>query len=216
MKHITRKKVEKIIEYCYFKNLSCRGTAKLLKISKTTANDYYHKFLSANLKYADLIIQPDKVFNKIFFKKNQNSKATKRITEIYKIFPDIFENNSNQTHIDYWKIHKKLVNNPYEYTQFCYYLNDWLEQNKFTITYNLLPLKELTAQDFKLLKKYKKSKDKNQWRKAKAIIDIHKGKSKVKVANNIEMSIKTLKRWINTVNNKGLEALFKKSTQRLH
>lgn len=213
MNHITRKKVEKIIEYCYFKNLSCRETAKLLKISKTTANDYYHKFISLNLKYADIIILPNKVFDKMFYAKNQNNNISKRKNEVYEIFPRIFKRNSNKTHIDYWEEYKKEVKQAYRYTQFCYYLNDWLKQNKFTITYNLLPLKKLTIQDFKLLKKYKKSRDKNQWRKAKAIIDIQKGKSKVKVANNIEISIKTLKKWIIIVNEKGLEELFKKSTK---
>ena len=63
MKHISRNKVEKIIEYLYFKNLSSRETGKLLKMSKTTVLDYYHKFLSLNLKYADLILLPDKIFN---------------------------------------------------------------------------------------------------------------------------------------------------------
>ncbi len=210
MKHITRKKVEKIIEYCYFKNISCRGTAKLLKISKTTANDYYHKFLSLDLKYADLIILPNKLFDKIFYTMGQNSNLSKRKIELYEIFPKTFENNSDKTHVDYWNIYKKIVKNPYQYTQFCYYLNDWLEQNKFTIIYNVLHLKELTTKDFKLLKKYKKSKDKNHWRKAKAIIDITKGQSKGKVAKNVEVSIKTLKKWVKTINHKGVHELFKK------
>jgi transposase len=215
MKHITRKKVEKIIEYCYFKNFSCRGTAKLLKISKTTANDYYHKFLSLNIKYADLIILPDKVFDKIFYTKDQNKNSSKRRNEVYEFFSKTFDANSNKTHLDYWKKYKKIVKKPYGQSQFRIHLNDWLKQNHYSISYNLLPLKKLNNEDVKILKTFKKSKDKNHWRKAKAIIDIAKGKSKVKIAKNLEVSIKTLKRWIKIVNKKGVPEIFKKKKSKV-
>ncbi len=69
MKKITRRKIEKIIEYCYFKNLSYRATSKLLKVSKTTTSDYYHKFLLSDVKYCDLILLPNKVFYERYLKK---------------------------------------------------------------------------------------------------------------------------------------------------
>lgn len=208
MKHITRNKVEKIIEYCYFKNLSCRGTAKLLKISKSTANDYFHKYISLNLKYADLILLPNIVFDKIFYPKYK--RVAKKRLELYDIFKNIFIKNSNTTYKEYWEKYKTLVKKPLGYSQFRIYFKDWLTQNNYSIIYNLLPLKKLTDEDAKLLNKYKKSKDKNHWRKAKAILDIAKGKSKVKIARNLEVSIKTLKRWVRTINKKGIPEIFKK------
>ena len=216
MKHISRNKVEKIIEYLYFKNLSSRETGKLLKMSKTTVLDYYHKFLSLNLKYADLILLPDKIFNEMFYPTFSKNSINKKRTEVYKIFLNIFKENSNKTYLDYWNEYRNMVKKPYSYSQFCIYLHDWLKQNNYTITYNLLPLKELTTQDFEILKKYKKSKNRNLWRKAKAILDMTKGKSKVRIAKNIEVSNKTLKRWVKLVNNKEITVLFEKKKPKIN
>jgi len=216
MKHISRKKVERIIEYSYFKNLSCREAAKLLKISKTTVLDYYHKFLLLNLKYSDLIVLPNIVFDEIFYKVPLKNNTNKRRIEAYQVFPEIFKENSSKTHFDYWEEYKKLVKKPYEHTQFCYHINEWLKQNNYSITHNSLPLKELTTQDLRILKKYKKSKSKNSWRKAKAIIDIYQGKSKAKVAKNIGVSLKTLKKWVRTVNDEGIEELFKRKQKKIN
>ena len=91
-----------------------------------------------------------------------------------------------------------------------------LAYNNYSISYNLLPLKKLNSEDVKILKTFKKSKDKNHWRKAKAIIDITKGKSKSKVSRNIEVSIKTLKRWVKIVNKKGISELFKKKSRKVN
>lgn len=214
MKKITRRKIEKIIEYCYFKNLSCRATSKLLKISKTTTSDYYHKFLWSNLKYSDLILMPNKIFNDVFYERYSKKSDNRRKTELYQLFPIMYKEDSNNTHIDYWKEYKTLVRNPYGNTQFTLYFNDWLEENNYEIIYNLLTLNELTTQDFKILKKYKKSKNRNDWRKAKAIMDVYKGKSKVTIAKNVEVSLKTLKKWIKIVNSKGMEELFKKKKRK--
>ncbi len=216
MKPISRNKVQKIIEYLYFKNLSSREAGELLKISKTTVLYYYHKFLLLNLKYSELIILPNKLFNEIYYQAHSNNSISQRKNAVYQIFPHIFKENSNKTLLNYWNEYKILVTNPYKYSQFRVYLQDWLKQNNYTISYNLLPLKELTTQDLETLKKYKKSKNKNNWRKAKAIIDITNGKSKITVSKNIEVSLKTLKHWIKIVNNKSIAELFKKKTKKIN
>lgn len=56
MKAISRKKITQTIEYCYFKDISCNKTAKLLKISKTSASNFFKKFKQSKLKYTEMIL----------------------------------------------------------------------------------------------------------------------------------------------------------------
>jgi len=102
---------------------------------------------------------PNKILNDVFYERYSKKSVNKRKTELYQLFPIMYKKDSNNTHIDYWKEYITLVKNPYGNTQFTLYFNDWLEENNYEIIYNLLTLKELTTQDFKILKKYKKSKN---------------------------------------------------------
>ncbi len=216
MKRISRNKIEKIVEYCHFKSLSCRETSKLLRISKTTANLYYHTFLSLNLKYGELILLSKQEFEQKFYDIFTAKHKIARKENLFEILNKIFEMNSFKTAIDYWDEYTRLVLNPYKYSQFKHYFNEWLKQNNQRVSHIQLFLKELSIEDLKLIKKYKKSKDKNNWRKAKAILDISNGKPKKVAAQNIDISFKTIKRWINLVNNEGVEKLFEKKKKKLN
>jgi len=181
--------------------------AKDLQISKNTVYRHVQDFIEMERQY------PGRIHDEGFFmpRKKFVMPPSARQLEMIEVFPLLMDRIKTpylrNAHV--WEIYRSLYPNGLKYGSFHKYFTLWRNENDVCI-YSNNKITHINEADALILKDWRNSNSRRKWEKAIVIQGSYNGISVQKLAEQVEVSIKTLQHWIVRYQTKGIADFYDK------
>ncbi|OUS29113.1 hypothetical protein A9Q98_06505 [Thalassotalea sp. 42_200_T64] len=202
-------KAVRILELFAFERLNKTQISKLLNLSRGTVIKYVQLYEKSELTYSDLFLRKKKeIISSLNV--NRTPKRTERQERVVTIFSTLHESlKKGDTNLKkFWTVYFKNEINGYQYTQFVHKYHKWRIANDMEkITFNRWKINQIEPCDLEILNEWRLSTNRNRWEKSVAILGLYEGEHITVISKKIERSIRTIKKWVNSLSEKGIASI---------
>jgi transposase len=203
-------KAVRILELFAFERLNKTQISKLLNLSRGTVIKYVQLYEKSELTYTDLFLFKKKEVISSIDDVKRKVKTTSRHLRVTAFFPMLHESiiKGDTNFKQFWAGYFKNENNGYQYTQFVDKYHKWRIANGIKkITFNRWKINEIEPHALEILNKWRLSTDRNRWEKSIAILGLYEGEHITVISKKIERSIRTIKKWVDSLSENGIEGI---------
>jgi transposase len=172
-----------------------------LGLSRTTVTKHAMEFKAIKEQYPEKLLD----FN-FFMPVVVPGRPRKELyQELCKALPDLIQKQTGPRlrAVQIWQEYKKLYPDGYSYSPFKDHFYVWCKDNDISLI-SVKRIEQFREEDLKILKKWRLSNDRQHWQIAVVLEAAHTRKSLLKTMEKVECCFKTVIRWIDIYQTRGI------------